>query len=221
MDFTQARQNMVKRQIAGRGIRSPLLLDAMGKVPREAFVAKTFRKCAYDDGPLPIAAGQTISQPYTVASMIESLNLVGGEKVLEIGSGSGYAAAILAEMATNVFAIDRLHVMVETAKATLEKLGYDQVRFKHADGTCGWPEQAPFDAILVSAGGPKIPESLKSQLRIGGRLIIPVGGRLSQQLLRVTRRSETEFDIEEVAGVRFVLLLGKEGWQTDGKTTKV
>jgi len=216
MDLTDARNEMVKHQIAGRGVKNRLVLDAMRKVPREAFLAEHFHELAYDDTPLPIAANQTISQPYIVAYMIESLGLKGGERVLEIGAGSGYAAAILAEIAGEVFTVDRIAELAEKATATLRSINCHNVRVLHGDGTQGWPEHAPYDAIIVAAGGPRIPESLKSQLKIGGRMVIPVGlANASQELLRITRISETNYQIEEIADVRFVPLIGKEGWKDE------
>ena len=164
--------------------------------------------------PLPIEEGQTISQPYIVAFMTEALALRGGEKVLEIGSGSGYSAAVLSEIAANVYTVERHGPLAEKAAATLADLGYDNVHVLHGDGTRGWLEHAPYDAIIVAAGGPTIPESLKSQLKIGGRLVIPVGvDQRIQELVRVTRIAQDEFRREDLADVRFVPLLGEEGWE--------
>ena len=179
---------MVRHHIAARGVRDELVLEAIGKVPRELFLPKNLREFAYEDSPLPIAGEQTISQPYIVAFMAEALMLKGGEKVLEIGAGSGYAAAVLSEIAANVYTVERLGALAEKAAATLAELGYDNVHVLHGDGTKGWPEHAPYDAIVVAAGGPQVPESLKEQLKIGGRLVIPVGAdQRTQELVRVTR----------------------------------
>lgn len=204
---------MVDRHIAHRGVRSVLVLKAMGAVPRETFLPEELWEFAYEDAPLPIAEGQTISQPYIVAMMTEALQLAGGEKVLEVGTGSGYAAGILSQIAKEVYTVERIGQLAEKSAATLAKLGYSNVHVLHADGTLGWPEHAPYDAIVVAAGGPGVPESLKAQLKIGGRLVIPVGAdRRLQELVRVTRASEHEYKTEELADVRFVPLLGAEGW---------
>jgi protein-L-isoaspartate(D-aspartate) O-methyltransferase len=219
-NFTDLREEMVARQIAARGVRSEKVLDAMRNVPREQFVPKGVTEFAYEDSPLPIEAGQTISQPYIVAFMIEGLALTGGEKVLEIGTGSGYAAAVLAEIAGNVYTIERIGELARSAIDALAESGYDNVHVLHGDGTLGWPEHAPFDGIVVAAGGPEVPDSLKKQLRIGGRMVIPVGeDREFQELLRVTRISETEFKTDDLAAVRFVPLVGAEGWETERATT--
>ena len=212
-DLSKPRERMVEEQIEARGVRSKIVLDAMRKVPREAFLPKQMREFAYEDSPLPIAAGQTISQPYIVALMTEALGLQGGEKVLEIGTGSGYAAAVLAEIAAEVYTVERIGQLAEKAASTVEKLGYSNVHVVHGDGTLGWAAAAPYDAIIVAAGGPEIPASLKEQLKIGGRLIIPVGtDPRAQELVCVTRTSRTDFKHEDIADVRFVPLIGKRGW---------
>jgi len=204
---------MVQRQIAGRGVRSEKVLNAMRKVPRERFLPRGQGVFAYDDAPLPIGDGQTISQPYIVAYMTEALALDGGEKVLEIGTGSGYAAAILAEIAADVFTIERIEGLATAARTVLDDLGYVNVHVRHGDGTLGWPDHAPFGAIVVTAGGPDVPDTLKHQLKIGGRLVIPIGETTSyQELVRVTRVAEDEFETEDLAPVRFVPLIGEEGW---------
>lgn len=213
--FPSLRKEMVERDIAARGVRDELVLDAMRNVPRELFLPEDLREFAYEDTPLPIAGEQTISQPYIVAFMAEALMLKGGEKVLEIGAGSGYAAAVLSEIAANVYTVERLGPLAEKAAATLAELGYDNVHVLHGDGTRGWPAHAPYDAIVVAAGGPQVPESLKEQLKIGGRLVIPVGAdQRSQELVRVTRISTNEYRSEDIADVRFVPLIGEQGWPT-------
>jgi len=179
-------------------------------------VPEKLQEFAYKDSPLPIAAGQTISQPYIVAFMIETLALRGGERVLEIGTGSGYAAAVLGEIASEVYTVERIEQLADYATKTLNSLGYHHVHVRCGDGTLGWPEQAPFDAIIVAAGAPAIPESLKLQLKVGGRLVIPVGNDLtSQELIRISRKSQTKFKSEDLADVRFVPLIGEEGWHDE------
>jgi protein-L-isoaspartate(D-aspartate) O-methyltransferase len=211
--LAKLRNEMVENAIAARGVRSEPVLQAMRSVAREAFLPKELREFAYDDCPLPIEEQQTISQPYIIAFMTEALALEGGEKVLEIGTGSGYAAAVLAEIAGEVYTVERIGQLAEKAATTLADLGYHNVRVLHGDGTKGWPEHAPYDGIIVAAGGPTIPASLKQQLKIGGRLVIPVGSDATvQELVRVTRISENEFRREDLADVRFVPLIGHEGW---------
>jgi protein-L-isoaspartate(D-aspartate) O-methyltransferase len=211
--FQTRRREMVERSISARGVRDELVLEAMRKVPRELFVPEKLREFAYDDSPLPIADQQTISQPYIVAFMAEALLLKGGEKVLEIGAGSGYAAAVLSEIAAQVYTVERIGRLAATAAERLSDLGYDNVHVRHGDGTKGWPELAPYDAIVVAAGGPQVPESLKSQLKVGGRLVMPVGSdQQVQELVRVTRVAEAEYRSEDIADVRFVPLVGEEGW---------
>ena len=212
-EFKKLRTEMVAKAIFARGVRSDLVLDAMRSVPRESFLPAGLQEFAYDDAPLPIEEGQTISQPYIVAFMTEALALRGGEKVLEIGTGSGYAAAVLSEIAADVYTVERHGPLAEKAASTLTDLGYDNVHVLHGDGTRGWPEHAPYDAIIVAAGGPTVPASLKGQLKIGGRLVIPVGAdQRAQELVRVTRISQNEYHREDLADVRFVPLLGEEGW---------
>ena len=212
-DLAKLREDMVENQIAARGIRSATVLGALRKVPREAFLPERLQEFAYEDSPLPIAAGQTISQPYIVALMTDALDLAGGERVLEIGTGSGYAAAVLAEIAAEVYTVERIGELAEKAASTLTALGCRNVHVVHGDGTLGWAAAAPYDAIIVAAGGPEVPESLKQQLKVGGRLVIPVGSDpRAQELVRVTRTSKDEFKSEDLADVRFVPLVGKEGW---------
>jgi protein-L-isoaspartate(D-aspartate) O-methyltransferase len=213
-DLAAARKHMVASQVKARGVRDERVLSALRRVPRERFVPPNHRHLAYSDAPLPIEAEQTISQPYIVAFMIEALELEGGEKALEIGAGSGYAAAILAELCAEVCAIERIEELALSAADRLAEAGYDTVTVRHADGTVGWESEAPFDAILVSAGAPMVPESLTAQLAIGGRLVVPVGAsQRAQRLVRVTRQSESAFDREVLAEVRFVPLIGEEGWE--------
>ena len=208
--MSELRKRMAERHLVARGIKDPLVLAAMEKVPREAFLPRRLRNRAYADAPLPIGKGQTISQPYIVAFMVEALQLKGGETVLEIGTGSGYAAAILAEVAREVYTVERIPQLAEKAARTLTDAGYTHVHIKHADGTQGWVEAAPFDAILVSAAAPSVPPALQAQLKIGGRLVIPVGStRWTQELIRVTRRDATSFASETLADVCFVPLIGE------------
>ena len=211
--FASLRAGMVEQHIAARGVRDERVLEAMRQVPRELFLPKSLREFAYEDSPLPIGGEQTISQPYIVAFMAEALMLKGDERVLEIGSGSGYAAAVLSEIANEVFTVERLGPLADKAAATLADLGYDNVHVLHGDGTKGWVEHAPYDAIVVAAGGPQVPESLKEQLKIGGRLVIPIGpDQRAQELVRLTRVSAGEYRSEDIADVRFVPLIGEEGW---------
>jgi protein-L-isoaspartate(D-aspartate) O-methyltransferase len=204
---------MVTHQIAGRGIHDPSVLKAMRTVPREAFIADKYRDYAYDDGPLPTLEGQTISQPYVVALMTEALHLQAGHRVLEVGTGSGYAAAILGQIATEVHTVERLESLADFARQNLAALSYDNVHVHHGDGTLGWPRHAPYNAIIVAAGGPIVPETLKEQLTIGGHLVIPVGPeRRAQRLLRVTRQSEHDYEKKRLSHVRFVPLIGEQGW---------
>ncbi len=212
MDAAREREAMVTRQIAARGIRDPRLLAAMRRVPRERFVPAELAALAYDDTPLPIDAGQTISQPYVVALMTEALELEPDDRVLEIGTGSGYAAAVLAELAREVYTIERHRVLADGARERLEALGYRNVQVRCGDGTLGWPEHAPFDAIVVTAGAPAVPASLREQLAVGGRLVIPVGSERVQKLLRVRRTGEAAWEEEDLGAVRFVPLIGAEGY---------
>jgi protein-L-isoaspartate(D-aspartate) O-methyltransferase len=216
MDFARARDRMVEAQIARRGIRDRAVLAALRDVPRENFVSGGFEEFAYEDSALPIAEGQTISQPYVVAAMVEAAELDAGSKVLEVGAGSGYAAAVLSRIATKVYAIERHAVLTHLAHKRFRSLGYDNIELKTGDGTQGWADAAPFDAILVAAGGPAPPHPLKQQLAVGGRLIVPVGVPGDQKLLRIRRRSEVEFEEENLGAVSFVPLIGSEGWAEDG-----
>ena len=215
-DFAARREEMVRAHVAGRGVRDPAVLEAMRRVPREAFVAASLQGRAYDDGPLPIEDGQTISQPYIVALMLEAAALRPGDRVLEIGAGSGYASALASLIALHVDAVERHAGLAETARERLARLGYVNIDVHCADGSGGWPEGAPFDAILVAASGPRVPAALREQLAVGGRLVMPVGGSLwEQRLVRVTRRGEREFSETDLGGVVFVPLIGEHGWAPD------
>ena len=214
--FEDLRKQMIDYQLAARGLHDQSVLDAVNAVPREEFVPTDLVEFAYSDSPLPIAASQTISQPYIIALMTAALELKPDDRVLEVGAGSGYAAAVLAEIATDVYTIERHKILADTARSRLEQLGYRNIQVLFGDGTLGWPEHAPFDAIVVAAGGPDVPENLKKQLAIGGRLVIPVGSSLhTQKLLRVRRISENEYQEEDLGGVRFVPLIGAAGWEDE------
>jgi len=212
VDYEKARQKMVDVQIAGRGIKDSRVLRAMRKVPRHLFVEESLRGQAYEDHPLPIGEKQTISQPYIVALMTEALRLKGSEKVLELGTGSGYQTAILAELCDRVYTIERIPALLYRAKETLDKLGYKNIEYRVGDGTLGWPEEAPFDGIIVTAAAPKVPQPLVDQLAMGARFVIPVGDRITQDLLLIERVPEG-IRKTSLGGVRFVDLIGKWGWQ--------
>ena len=203
---------MVDIQLVGRGIHDPRVLAAMRKVPRHVFVDEALSDQAYNDHPLPISERQTISQPYIVALMTEALNLQGTEKVLEIGTGSGYQTAILAELANRVYSIERILSLSQRARQVLQDLGYRNVALKVGDGTLGWPEESPFDAILVSAGAPQVPQPLVDQMAVGARLVIPVGDHLSQELVLLERTPEG-IRKHDLGGCRFVDLIGKCAWK--------
>ncbi len=210
------RQRMVAEQIAGRGIQDTAVIDAMLTVPREIFVMDAYQHYAYDDTPLPIPGRQTISQPYVVALMLAALELKPADRVLEIGTGSGYAAALLGQMVQEVYTVERIPELVRYARERLTLLAYDHVHVHEGDGTLGWPAEAPYDGIVVAAGGPSVPVSLRDQLVIGGRLIIPVGSSERRQyLVCVTREGEQEFSRRELGAVAFVPLIGSEGWSGD------
>ena len=212
-DFAELRERMVRRQIEQRGISDPAILGAFLDVPREAFVAPDHGAQAYGDHPLPIEAGQTISQPYIVALMIEAAGIKAGDKVLEVGAGSGYAAAVMSRIAAKVVAIERQAELVEVARERLRRLGYANVEIVEGDGTRGCPEEAPFDAILAAASGSHVPRPLVEQLGPGGRLVMPVGDPgLVQELVRVTKAPDGTTSEEKLGGVRFVPLIGEEGW---------
>lgn len=206
---------MVETQIRARGVTDRRVQKAIEKIPRHLFVTDSLSDQAYNDNPLPIDAQQTISQPYIVALMTEALELTGGEKVLEIGTGSGYQTAVLAELAERVFSVERIGSLAAGARKILDALGYYNVAIRIGDGTLGWREEAPFAAIMVTAGAPKVPRLLLDQLSLGGRLVIPVGSHSSQTLLKVTRLSDDPEDIkqEQLCGCRFVDLIGENGWK--------
>jgi protein-L-isoaspartate(D-aspartate) O-methyltransferase len=203
---------MVEDQIERRGVRDPAVLEALRVVPREAFVPEHVREHAFDDRPLPIGAGQTISQPYVVGLMAEALELRPGNRVLEVGAGSGYVAAVLSRIVAEVVTVERSASLATAAAARLAALGYDNVRVMHGDGTRGYPARAPYDAISVAAAARAVPDDLRKQLAEGGRLVIPVGaGAHRQELLRLRRSEDGRFAVEELGGVRFVPLIGGDG----------
>ncbi|MCV0397228.1 MAG: protein-L-isoaspartate(D-aspartate) O-methyltransferase [Rhizobiaceae bacterium] len=215
-DFERSRADMVETQIAGRGVSDEAVLDAMRGVRREDFVETGFEEFAYEDSALPLTEGQTISQPYVVARMIEAAELKAVDRVLEVGTGSGYSAAVLSLIAQHVFTIERHQALGETARDRLAAMGFANVTVRIGDGSLGWPEEAPFDAIIVAAGGPSLPLALRDQLEIGGRLVIPVGDRRSQRLLRIVRLDAKRFEEEDLGAVAFVPLIGSQGWQNGG-----
>jgi protein-L-isoaspartate(D-aspartate) O-methyltransferase len=214
MNFEKQRKRMVDEQLIPRGISDPAVLEAFKKVPRHHFVPAPYTVASYADNPLPVGCGQTISQPYIVAVMTEYLKLSGNEKVLEIGTGSGYQAAILAEICSKVYTIEKEEKLLERAKKVLSEEGYDNIVFRCGDGTEGWKEEAPFDGIIVTAAAPDVPEPLKEQLADGGRLVIPVGTLYSQMLVALEKKGE-EYTQENICGCIFVPLIGKYGWQGD------
>ena len=214
--FENLRKQMIEYQLIARGLHDQEVLNAVGAVQREEFIPTDLVEFAYSDSPLPIAANQTISQPYIVALMTAALELKPAERVLEVGTGSGYAAAVLSKIAKDVYTIERHKILANTAHKRFEELGYQNIHVLYGDGTLGWPEHAPFDAIVVTAGGPDVPEKLKQQMAIGGRLVIPVGESLyAQQLLRIRRISEDEYKEEDLGSVRFVPLIGAAGWEDE------
>lgn len=211
--FAAARERMIGAHLVARGVRDKSVLAAMGTVPREEFLPPHLAEFAYEDTPLPIGSGQTISQPYIVALMAEALRLQPSDRVLEIGTGSGYAAAILGQVAREVYSVERHAPLVEEAQERIARLGLRNIHLLHGDGTLGWPEFAPYDAIVVAAGGPEVPSALVAQLAPGGRLVIPIGAdRELQTLVRITRQRDGRLTREELGGVRFVPLIGTQGW---------
>ena len=214
MDCVPVRHRMVEAQIARRGVQDAAVLEAMRNVPREAFIAPDFKELAYEDCALPIAEGQTISQPYIVGAMLAAAGLNKTDMVLEVGAGSGYAAAVISRIAGKVVAIERQHDLVEVARERLQRLGFDNVEIVEGDGTKGWPEEAPFDAILAAASGSHVPQALLDQLAPGGRIVMPIGSPgWPQELVKVTKRADGGIDRENLGGVRFVPLIGEEGWK--------
>ena len=212
MDFTSARARLIKH--LATEIKDERVLAAMARAPRECFVPTGEQHLAYEDRPLPIALDQTISQPFIVALMTEALELTGSEKVLEIGTGSGYQTAILAELARLVITVERLPALAEAARKVLDSLGYTNIVVHLAKGTLGWPEEAPYDAIMATAGAPTIPSDLIAQLAIGGRMVIPVGSRYVQELYKVTRQRKKN-TVQNLGGCRFVSLIGKDAWEEE------
>ncbi|HOP85532.1 MAG TPA: protein-L-isoaspartate(D-aspartate) O-methyltransferase [Syntrophorhabdaceae bacterium] len=212
-EFYGKRQQMVDTQIVKRGIKDKRVIEAMRKVPRHLFIDNALWPQAYEDHPLPIGEKQTISQPYIVALMTEALELEENDKVLEIGTGSGYQTAILAELAEQVYSIERLPNIAKNARKILDKLNYKNVMISIRDGTEGWSEFAPFDAIIVTAAAPHIPRPLFEQLKIKGRLVIPIGGEFSQDLMVYTKTDKEATDVENLGGCRFVKLIGAHGWK--------
>jgi len=212
-DFASEREAMVERQLRRRGIGEPDILDAFRAVPREAFISDEYAHLAYGDHPLPIEANQTISQPYIVALMIQAAAIRPGDTVLEVGAGSGYAAAVISRIAGRVVGIERQHELVEVARERLQRLGYDNIEIVEGDGTKGWPDAAPFDAILAAASGSHVPKALISQLASGGRLVMPIGEPgWAQELIKVTKQPDGALRQDNLGGVRFVPLIGEEGW---------
>lgn len=214
-DFAIARRRMVEGQVIARGITDQRVIAAMLKVPRHKFVEEALQNQAYQDAPLPIGEKQTISQPYMVAVMSEALALNGSETVLEVGTGSGYQAAVLALLADRVFSLERIPALARRARRVLDECGFSKVNIRLADGTRGWQEMGPFDAIMVTAGAPQVPRDYQDQLAPGGRLVIPVGDRDSQVLMRITRTPTGDFKEERLLGCRFVPLIGAHGWRED------
>jgi protein-L-isoaspartate(D-aspartate) O-methyltransferase len=213
-EFAAEREAMVERQLRRRGITEQPILDAFLEVPREAFIGAEYAHLAYGDHPLPIEAGQTISQPYIVALMIEAAGIEPGDTVLEVGAGSGYAAAVISRIARKVIGIERQHDLVDVARERLQRLGYHNVAIVEGDGTKGCPDEAPFDAILAAASGSHVPKALLDQLAEGGRIVMPLGSPgWVQELVRVTKRADGTVDRENLGGVRFVPLIGEEGWK--------
>ncbi len=205
---------MVRTQMASRGIRDSRVLGALGRVPRERFVSADLAERAYDDAPLPIGAGQTISQPYIVAFTAEALKLEGHERLLEVGTGSGYAAAVFSLLAREVYSVERMPALADSARLRLSALGYENIHVECADGSLGWPAHAPYQAIAVAAVGPEVPPALLEQLDIGGRLIMPVGPDGTQTLVRMVRVSAEKYEREPLVDVRFVPLIGAQGFES-------
>jgi len=212
MKYQRLRDEMVKMQIEQRGVASQKVINAIRKIPRHLFVSEALMDQAYSDYPLPIGEQQTISQPYIVAEMTQELEIGSGSRVLEIGTGSGYQTAILAEIVSRVYSIERIHSLFIKSKKLLQKLNYRNIITKHSDGTTGWKEAGPFDAIIVTAGAPDVPDKLIHQLKVGGHMVIPVGESHSQKLLKLSKNSNG-VHTKNLGGCRFVKLIGKFGWE--------
>jgi len=212
MDFAAARARLIEH--LGTEIKDKRVLEAMSRVPRECFVPPEEQHLAYEDRPLPIGLEQTISQPFIVALMTEALELTGKEKVLELGTGSGYQTAILAELARLVISVERLPTLAETARKVVESLGYKNIAVHLAKEALGWPEEAPYEAIIATAAAPRVPPDLLAQLAIGGRMVIPVGPLYTQQLYKITRHRKKN-TIQDLGGCRFVCLIGKGAWKEE------
>jgi protein-L-isoaspartate(D-aspartate) O-methyltransferase len=213
LEASLERDRMVAGEIAARGVEDPLVLDAMRAVPREDFVPADLAEYAYEDGPLPIGHGQTISQPYIVAVMTAAARVRPGDRVLEIGTGSGYGAAVLSKIAGEVYTVERIEGLADSASDRLAALGYGNVHVRWGDGTLGWAEHAPYDAIIVTAGGPMVPRALLDQLKPGGRLVMPLGSEpRAQRLIRRTRSGPETYTQDDLEWVAFVPLIGEQGW---------
>lgn len=212
MKFDRLRHDMVEKQIEARGIKDAGVLDAMRKVPRHLFVSEALMDQAYNDFPLPIGEQQTISQPYIVAEMTQALHLSARDRVLEIGTGSGYQAAILAQIVFRVYTIERIHSLYVKTRKLFDRLGYHNIVTRYSDGTTGWKDESPFDAIIVTAGAPEVPEVLVKQLAVGGRMVIPVGNQYAQELIKIVR-DDKGIHQTNLGGCRFVKLVGEHGWK--------
>ncbi len=210
--YQRQREDMVQRQLVNRQISDPAVLAAMGMVPRHLFVSEALMPQAYGDFPLPIGEGQTISQPYIVAEMTQALQLNADDRVLEIGTGSGYQAAVLAQIVYRVYTIERIHSIYRQTRRLFDQLRYHNIVTRYADGTLGWPEEAPFDAIIITAGAPDIPQKILQQLAVGGRMVLPVGNHYQQDLVQI-QRDENGFKQRSLGGCRFVKLIGENGWE--------
>lgn len=210
MDFEAARARLIEK--LSTEIKDTRVLSAMSRIPRELFVPAANRHQAYEDKPLPIGWKQTISQPYIIALMTEALEIIGNEKVLELGTGSGYQTAILAELSTKVISVERLPFLADTARTVLDRLGYKNIEIHLAEETLGWQQDAPYNAIMVTAGAPSVPDDLITQLEVGGRMVIPVGSRYLQELCKITKRQDKNV-IQNLGGCRFVSLIGKNAWE--------
>lgn len=213
LKYDRLREEMVRRQIEARGVTDPATLSALRKVPRHRFVDEALQDQAYGDYPLPIGEQQTISQPFIVAEMTQALGLTGDDRVLEIGTGSGYQAAVLAQIVYKVYTIERIHSLYIKARRLFDQLRYYNIITRFSDGTTGWKEEAPFDAIIVTAGAPRVPEILVAQLAPGGRMVAPVGDQHTQELVWITRAPNGDIHQKSLGGCRFVKLVGEHGWR--------